>query len=183
MGLSADEVLQLLKIIDEAGLGELHLEVGDLKLTFRRGNITESAQGLEFEPTVGTNSVILKQSVPVKTVETTVSLPSQPEKEQIEPFVGVSESKIEEEGLVLIKAPMMGAFYRAPKPGMPPFVEVGAFVSKDSTLCLIEVMKTFNPVRAGVEGRIVKIFAENTKLVEFGQPLFLLEPVGNEVRR
>jgi len=76
------------------------------------------------------------------------------------------------DGLVAIEAPMLGTFYRAPSPGAPPFVEVGASVEPDTVVCLIEVMKMMNPVNAGVAGTIAEVCAENAALVEYGAPLF-----------
>jgi acetyl-CoA carboxylase biotin carboxyl carrier protein len=75
-----------------------------------------------------------------------------------------------------IDAPMLGTFYRAEAPGAAPFVDVGAKVSPDTTVCLIEVMKMMNSISAGVEGTIVEVCADNAALVEFGQPLFRIEP-------
>jgi acetyl-CoA carboxylase biotin carboxyl carrier protein len=75
-----------------------------------------------------------------------------------------------------IDAPMLGTFYRAEAPGAAPFVEVGAKVSPDTTVCLIEVMKMMNSIPAGIEGTIVEVCADNAALVEFGQPLFRVEP-------
>jgi acetyl-CoA carboxylase biotin carboxyl carrier protein len=75
-----------------------------------------------------------------------------------------------------INAPMLGTFYRAEAPGAAPFVDVGGRVSPDTTVCLIEVMKMMNSIPAGVEGTIVEVCAENAALVEFGQPLFRVEP-------
>ena len=83
---------------------------------------------------------------------------------------------IPQEGLSSIKAPMLGTFYRGPAPGSPPYVEVGTFVKEDDTVCLLEVMKVFNSVNAGVRGYIVKICAESGDLVEYGQTLFLIKP-------
>jgi len=75
-----------------------------------------------------------------------------------------------------IDAPMLGTFYRAEAPGASPFVDVGTKVSPDTTVCLIEVMKMMNSIPAGVEGTIVEVCADNAALVEFGQPLFRVEP-------
>ena len=75
-----------------------------------------------------------------------------------------------------IDAPMLGTFYRAEAPGAAPFVDVGAKVEPDTTVCLIEVMKMMNSIPAGVEGTIVEVCAENAALVEFEQPLFRVEP-------
>jgi acetyl-CoA carboxylase biotin carboxyl carrier protein len=76
----------------------------------------------------------------------------------------------------VISAPMLGTFYRAEAPGAAPFVDVGARVEPDTTVCLIEVMKMMNSIPAGVEGTIVEVCAENATLVEYGQPLFRVEP-------
>ena len=78
--------------------------------------------------------------------------------------------------LVPITAPNLGTFYRAPKPGIAPYVEVGQQVSESTEVCLIEVMKLFTPVRAGISGRIAKACVEDGEMVEFGAPLFLVEP-------
>jgi acetyl-CoA carboxylase biotin carboxyl carrier protein len=76
------------------------------------------------------------------------------------------------DGLVTIESPMLGTFYRAEAPGAAPFVEVGTRVHAGSTVCLIEVMKMMSSIAAGVAGTIVEVCAENTQLVEHGQPLF-----------
>jgi acetyl-CoA carboxylase biotin carboxyl carrier protein len=71
---------------------------------------------------------------------------------------------------------MLGTFYRAESPGEPPFVELGSSVEPDTIVCIIEVMKMMNSVPAGVAGTIVEICHENAKLVEYGAPLFRVEP-------
>ena len=78
-------------------------------------------------------------------------------------------------GLHPVESPMLGVFYRAPAPGAPPYVEVGARVEPDTVVCLIEVMKMMNSVVAGVSGTVAEICAENAELVEHGQPLFRIE--------
>lgn len=80
------------------------------------------------------------------------------------------------DGLIPITAPNLGTFYRAPKPGTAPYVEVGQTIAEATEVCLIEVMKLFTPVRAGVSGRIAKACVEDGDMVEFGAPLFLVEP-------
>jgi acetyl-CoA carboxylase biotin carboxyl carrier protein len=82
------------------------------------------------------------------------------------------------EGLEIVRAPYLGTFYRAPKPGDPVYVEIGAEVSAESDLCLVEVMKLFTAVRAGVAGRVAKVLATDGAMVEAGQPLFAIEPKG-----
>jgi acetyl-CoA carboxylase biotin carboxyl carrier protein len=77
---------------------------------------------------------------------------------------------------VAIVSPMLGTFYRAPAPGAPPFVDVGARVEPDTIVCIIEVMKMMNSVPAGLAGTIAAIHVENAQPVEYGQPLFRVEP-------
>ncbi len=79
-------------------------------------------------------------------------------------------------GLVAIRAPNLGTFYRSPNPGEAPYVEVGQEIGSDSEVCLIEVMKLFTPVQAGVSGRIARICVEDGNMVEHEEPLFYVEP-------
>jgi acetyl-CoA carboxylase biotin carboxyl carrier protein len=78
--------------------------------------------------------------------------------------------------LLTIEAPMVGTFYRAPSPDAQPFVRDGDRVKKGQVVCIIEAMKLMNEIESKVAGRVVKIFVENAHPVEFGQPLFLIDP-------
>ncbi len=78
-----------------------------------------------------------------------------------------------------ITAPMVGTFYRAANPDAPPFVEEGDEVEPGQTVCIIEAMKLFNEIQAEVRGRIARVLAENGTPVEYGQPLFLIDPSPN----
>jgi acetyl-CoA carboxylase biotin carboxyl carrier protein len=80
------------------------------------------------------------------------------------------------DGLVTIGAPMLGTFYRAEAPGAEPFVEVGARVEPETVVCIIEVMKMMNAIRAGVAGTVLEVCVENAETVEFDTPLFRVEP-------
>ncbi len=82
------------------------------------------------------------------------------------------------DGVGVVRAPNLGTFYRAPKPGAPPYVAVGQKVEAATEVCLIEVMKLFTSVCAGVAGTVREVLAEDAQLVEFDQPLFLIEPLG-----
>ncbi len=73
---------------------------------------------------------------------------------------------------------MVGTFYRAPKPEAPPFVNEGDEVQVGQTVCLLEAMKLFNEIPSDVAGRVVRVLAENGAPVEYGQPLFLIDPIG-----
>jgi acetyl-CoA carboxylase biotin carboxyl carrier protein len=79
-------------------------------------------------------------------------------------------------GTVTIEAPMVGTFYRATNPETAPFVSEGDTIKEGQTLCIIEAMKLMNEIESKVAGRVVKILVENAQPVEFGQPLFLVEP-------
>jgi len=78
------------------------------------------------------------------------------------------------DGATIVRAPYLGTFYRAPKPGAPAYVEVGSAVSAESELCLVEVMKLFTTVRAGKDGAVHAILAQDGALVEADQPLFVI---------
>ncbi|MFA4908882.1 MAG: acetyl-CoA carboxylase biotin carboxyl carrier protein, partial [Candidatus Omnitrophota bacterium] len=76
-----------------------------------------------------------------------------------------------------IKSPMVGTFYRAPSPEAPPYVEVNQPLETGQVICIIEAMKLMNEIKSEIKGRIVQILVDNAEPVEFGQPLFLIEPV------
>ena len=79
------------------------------------------------------------------------------------------------EGLLAVRAPNLGTFYRAPKPGAAAFVEVGQSVDVNTEVCIIEVMKLFTAVRAGVRGIVREVLVNDAEMVEYSQPLFLIE--------
>jgi acetyl-CoA carboxylase biotin carboxyl carrier protein len=83
----------------------------------------------------------------------------------------------ERTGLAIVRAPMVGTFYRAPSPEAPAYVEMGDRVRKGQTLCILEAMKLMNEIESEQDGVVRAILAENGEPVEYGQPLFELEPV------
>ena len=93
-----------------------------------------------------------------------------------EPAERAPEAPAESNGARTIEAPMLGTFYRAEAPGATPFVDVGTDVEPGTVVCLIEVMKMMNSIQAGVTGTIVEVCAENAQLVQYGDPLFRVEP-------
>ena len=176
MDLSEDDVIQIMKFLDASKFNELHLEMGDLKLFVNKGGSRNSLQALG--PNLGSHS---ETKISEDAVLPQVDSPAPPgflspaEGEKVVEEVRPSGS-LEEEGLIPIKAPMLGTFYRAPKPDDPPFVEVGTLLNEEDKVCIIEVMKLFSTISAGVRGRIAKICAENGQLVEYNQVMFLVEP-------
>ena len=89
---------------------------------------------------------------------------------------GAPTAPDENAGLLPIKSEMVGTFYSAPKPGEKPFVAVGSTVDEDSEVCLIEAMKNYFAVKAGVSGTIARILVTDGQTVQFDQPLFLVRP-------
>lgn len=87
------------------------------------------------------------------------------------------ESVPEGSELVAVVSPLVGSFYRSPSPDSPPFVEVGSEVRKGDVLCIVESMKLNNEIEVESDGIIVSILVENGQPVEYGQSLFLLEPL------
>jgi biotin carboxyl carrier protein len=85
-------------------------------------------------------------------------------------------STVNADELVPIAAKIKSVFYRSPSPGAPPYVEVGDAVDEDTIVCILEVMKCLNTIRAGVKGRVVKIVAEDGQAVEKGEVVMLIEP-------
>jgi acetyl-CoA carboxylase biotin carboxyl carrier protein len=78
---------------------------------------------------------------------------------------------------VEIKAPMVGTFYRAPTPEAPPYIEVDQEIESGQVICVIEAMKLMNEIKSEIKGRVLEILVDNAEPVEFGQPMFLIEPL------
>lgn len=176
MPLTTEEITRLLKMIDESPFDELHLEIGDFKLTVGKGGSPLSNPSLQSATPERGRPVAIKEPPPEHDGagnNPQAQILAQKEKQTAGLFDSTSYEK---DGLLPVKAPTLGIFYRAPKPGAPPFVDVGRYVEEDETVCLIEVMKLFNTVKAEVKGRIVKICAENNQMVEYNQILFLVKP-------
>ena len=158
MELSEDDVLHILKLIDESKFDYFQLEVGELKITVSKGDPIPIA-GAAPQPTA--------VSAPANSAPAAAAKPAAapaPAAQSGKPAAAIPE------GMVPITAPLLGTFYIAPEPGAPPFVTVGQQITEDTTVGLIEVMKVFNSVRAGVKGTIVEAVAQNGQFVEVGQP-------------
>jgi acetyl-CoA carboxylase biotin carboxyl carrier protein len=81
-----------------------------------------------------------------------------------------------EEGLHLVKSPIVGTYYEAPSPGAPPFIKPGDHVTAGQVLCIVEAMKLMNEIESDVTGEVVKLLVANGQPVEYGQPLFSIRP-------
>ena len=148
MSLTAKDIAEIARLLDESHFSTLDLQVGDFKLRIRRdGGWTEH----EDE----------EAAAPAPNVQPPSAEP---------PPIG-QEAGAARVGEIDVPAPLLGNFYAAPRPGEPPFVAVGDTVSEDSVIGIIEVMKLMNSVRAGVAGTVVAILAVDGAAVDEGQPL------------
>jgi acetyl-CoA carboxylase biotin carboxyl carrier protein len=89
----------------------------------------------------------------------------------------IRETEDETQRLITVTSPIVGTFYRSPSPDAPPFVEAGIRIKKGQALCIIEAMKLMNEIESEVDGILVKALVENGQPVEYGEPLFLIEPL------
>jgi acetyl-CoA carboxylase biotin carboxyl carrier protein len=151
LSLNANDVAAILKALDASSFDTLDLELNGVKLQLRRG--------------AGAPVPVAARPAPIAaTVAPAAATASAPPPVEVPP------------GTTPVAAPLLGIFYRAPRPGEPAFVEVGARVEADTIIGIIEVMKLMNSVRAGVRGEVVAIPARNGELVEHGEALLFVRP-------
>jgi acetyl-CoA carboxylase biotin carboxyl carrier protein len=146
MTLTAADVDRIMALLDASHFDRLSLEIGDLKLELARSGAAPASP----------------KPVPVAVPEPAAPPPAAP--------------VAREQGLIEVTSPLLGIYYRAPRPGEPPFVEVGARVEPETIIGIIEVMKLMNTARAGVAGEVIEIVARNGELVEHGEVLMLVRP-------
>jgi acetyl-CoA carboxylase biotin carboxyl carrier protein len=158
MGLTDDDVREILRIIDESQLDELRIEMEGFQLHVRRGGAPAAAA----------------EAPPARPPERPAQPEPAPEAREAEPAPPAPAAS--PNGAATIEAPMLGTFYRASAPGEQPFVDVGSTVGEDTVVCLIEVMKMMNSIKAGMAGTVVEVCADNAQLVEYGEPLFRVDP-------
>ena len=158
MTLSFKEVAEIVKIIDASSCEEVVLESEGTRLVVRRGggaNVSSSPSASATSPSLNSEA---QTSAPVSAPVATDS----------------AASNVVGEGGLTVNSPMVGTFYRRPSPDDAPFVEVGSRVTAGDALCMIEVMKLYSTLEASANGVVESIFAEDGKLVEFDQPLFII---------
>jgi len=142
---------RLAGVLAELGLSEIEIESGDVRVRVQRAVAPVVAAAVTASP-----------------VAPSVAAPAE------RPLV----ADVVSPALVTLEAPMVGTFYRAPSPTADPFVNEGDMVKESQVLCIIEAMKLMNEIESKVGGRIAKILVENGQAVEYGQPLFLIDPQG-----
>jgi acetyl-CoA carboxylase biotin carboxyl carrier protein len=162
---SERQILDTLRLIEESDYDEVRLETADFKLHVRKSGAPaqlENASSSQSAPPPARAQADARAPAPLP---------------QPAPATPESKHTAVPEGMVAIRAPMIGTFYRAPAPHLPPFVEIGARVKPEDTVCLVEVMKLFNTIKAGIAGRVVQIPAQNAATVERDQVLMIIEPL------
>jgi len=150
MSLTAAEVAEILRLVEASSFDEFSLELDGLKLNFKR-----SAEGLGSPQPAG------GATPPPPAIEAPTAAPL-----NTPAAVAAADPNVHD-----VHSPMLGTFYRAPKPGEPPFVAVGDVVEKDTIVGIIEVMKLMNTVRAEVRGTVAEILTADGAFVEYGEIL------------
>ena len=146
------EIKELITLMNENGLVELEIEKEGMRIRLRKvAQGQEEAQG----------SIIVERE----------KIPAPPAGEIS------AEAKMAAQKTIEIKAPMVGTFYRTPAPEAPPYIEVGQVIEPGQVICIIEAMKLMNEIKSEIKGRVLEVLVDNTEPVEFGQPMFLIEPL------
>ena len=153
------EIQNLIKFVSKSGVNEVKLEVEDFKITIKTGHGSPETTIVHQAP------MAIQHQMPVAQVSTP----------HVSEIKGESSSD-EDSKYITITSPIIGTFYRRPSPDKSNFVEVGDSVQADSVVCIIEAMKLFNEIESEVSGKIVKVLVDESSPVEFGQPLFLVDP-------
>jgi len=170
--MKADEIRELVKIVEESNIAELELSRWGQKVRIRKvlsnssynsgtGHIPVPAASMPAAPTPGV------------TPTPTPPIPAAPT--MAAPAPALRPAVKEEKEIIEVRSPMVGTFYRAPAPDADPYVEVGDLIAPGQVLCIIEAMKLMNEIEAEVSGRIVEVCVENGQPVEYNQALFRVE--------
>ncbi len=157
------EIQNLIKFVAKSGASEVKLEMEGLKLTVKTGSGYVDSNVMQ--PMVYPQAMIQPAAAHPHIAAPVVETTAQKEVENTEAT-----------NLVTITSPIIGTLYRKPSPDKPNFIEVGDMVQKGKVVCIIEAMKLFNEIESEVSGKIVKVLVDDATPVEFGQPLFLVEP-------
>ncbi|MGB9664139.1 MAG: acetyl-CoA carboxylase biotin carboxyl carrier protein [Ignavibacteria bacterium] len=161
---------KLLKIVDDSGVDEVEIEEEGTKIRIKKSpTYKENSQNVFPFPFPQNFQVPVQAPVTQPTVQS--QTPSVVEEKK------VIEEKKAEKKYHEIKSPIVGTFYRAPSPDAEPYVKVGDVVQVGQVLCIVEAMKLMNEIESDVNGKIVQILVENAQPVEYGQTLFLIEPL------
>jgi acetyl-CoA carboxylase biotin carboxyl carrier protein len=159
MNMELKDIQNLIKFVAKSGANEVKLEMEDIKITIKTGTG-------KTETTILQQAPMGMQQMPMAPLATS----------QVESPVATSDTAEGNSNYIEITSPIIGTFYRKPSPDKPVFVEVGDVVTPETVVCIVEAMKLFNEIESEVSGKIVKILVEDGTPIEFGQPLFLVDP-------
>jgi acetyl-CoA carboxylase biotin carboxyl carrier protein len=160
------EIKELFEFLKEQDIAEFELERGDVKIRVKRGG-AQATVALPSDRFFAVHPAAA--SVPEAAAAPTVGSPAAaPPPAAKEPAP--------EEGLHVVRSPIVGTFYESPSPGSPPFVKVGDMVESGQVLCIVEAMKLMNEIEADAAGEIVKKLVSNGQPIEYGQELFTIRP-------
>ena len=173
---SYQDLLQIVDLIKtSAQFNEFHLKVGDLELDIRRGE-PAARQAPASAPAPAAPAPAVLAATPAAPPSPTSATPAAPPPPAVVAEPHRSVALAYPAGSVLVKSPMVGTFYRAPEPGAHPFTEVGARVTAESLVGIVEVMKLMNSIPAGQAGVVTHILVEDGEPVQYGQVLVVIEP-------
>lgn len=150
--MNVKEIKEMIGLMNENNLLELEIEKDGMRVKLRKAQ----APGQEPSP--------LPVFIERQAVEAPQAKAQEPARKE------AASGRLE------IKAPMVGTFYRAPSPEAPPFIELNQEIEPGQVICIIEAMKLMNEIKSEVKGKVIEILVDNAEPVEFGQPLFLIEP-------
>ncbi len=162
MTLSYKEVTDILKIIDSSDVQEVIIELDGLRLVVRRGIATST------HPSVTQNNFTSEPIASLQKKESTTTVDETAQTFQ------TTLTNMNGDGVLVVRAPMVGTFFRRPSPEKEPFVEEGSKIKTGDPICLIEVMKLFTTIEAPADGTIISIAAQDGSLLEFNQPMFTI---------
>jgi oxaloacetate decarboxylase alpha subunit len=153
------EIKELVEMLKNTDISELEIERSGVKVRLRKGG------DVTFHP-----AMPRMEYPPAAIIAPSVAEPERPAAEKAAAAVPAPANQVK------VTSPIVGTFYRSSSPDKPPYVEVGDTVKKGQVLCIIEAMKLMNEIESEASGKIVQIVVENGQPVEYGQPLFIIEP-------
>lgn len=156
--LKLEELKELIGLIDESSISEFVYEVGEAAVSIKKASEVVQVSGVHA----------VTQQVVSPTVEGAAPVVTETVTEQTSAAV----EQLADANIVEINSPMVGTFYAKPSPENDAYVQIGQNVSESSIVCIVEAMKLFNEIEAGVNGEIVEVLVNDGELVEFGQALF-----------
>ncbi|HLF64331.1 MAG TPA: acetyl-CoA carboxylase biotin carboxyl carrier protein [Saprospiraceae bacterium] len=164
------EIQDLVKMVVRLELAELKLRDGDFEISVRTKEYTKARSGQA--PAAHPISM-----APASSASTTEAA-TKPSIEALAPGDEKASKEESTNGLLEVKSPIVGTFYRSPAPDKPPFVKVGDTINAGDVVCIVEAMKLFNEIESEISGKIVKVLVEDATPVEYDQGLFLIDPKG-----